>query len=156
MSGLEGPDHTYDNPSGVLAALRRVAEEAQDDRDLGRLIPDEGLVESFAQTIHRLDREPATAQITDDDGTREIEITGDDLRGMAYGYTRRASTRGAIRSWPSDILRLIWGDWSGIADRVARNRRSYGVLSTASYFMLDCGSGISPERAARYASAKAT
>ena len=36
LTGLEGPDHTYDSPSGVLAAIRSIAEEAESTND-GRL-----------------------------------------------------------------------------------------------------------------------
>jgi pimeloyl-ACP methyl ester carboxylesterase len=53
-----------------------------------------------------------------------------------------------MRTWPADILALYQGDFSQAALSWLRPAEGY---RTASYFMLDCGSGVSPARAARLA-----
>ncbi len=146
--GLEGPDHTYDDPAGVLTALRGIAAAAERDEALAGHIPQGGLIAAFGALIERLDREPQ--RVTLSGSTIEVLITGDDLRDAALGYTRTTSSRSGMSTWPSDLLRLIHGDWNDFAVRVASRRRGVGPLPTASFFMLDCGSGITKERRARY------
>jgi pimeloyl-ACP methyl ester carboxylesterase len=148
LSSLEGPDHTYDDPAGVLAALERVAAAAALDPDLAPFMPAEGLIEGLRSLIRGLEAEPLT--VTMPDGTTEVRIEAEDVRGLTMGYTGRVSSRAGIRTWPADILRLLHGEWAAVAPRIVFARRSFGILPTASFFMLDCGSGITAARHARY------
>ncbi|MCI0437196.1 MAG: alpha/beta hydrolase [Gemmatimonadetes bacterium] len=148
MSGLEGPDHTYDSPGGVLQALERIAAAAEQDPKFAGMIPDGGIVSALRALIRELDASPVEHPIPG--SQMRARITGDALRDVMLGYTGSTSSRTGIRSWPSDMLRLIRRDWSGIAPRIAMGARVLGPLPTASFFMLDCGSGITPGRHARY------
>ena len=65
---------------------------------------------------------------------------------MALGYSGRVSSRRGMRTWPADVLALHRGDFSPAARSLVRPEEGY---RTASYFMLDCGSGISPAREQR-------
>lgn len=64
---------------------------------------------------------------------------------MITGYTASAASRAGMRTWASDILRLYHGDFSAAAELRVRSRETES-FRTASYFMLDCGSGITPAR----------
>ena len=64
---------------------------------------------------------------------------------MADGYTSSAASRAGMRTWAADILRLYQGDFS-VAAELRVKARETETFRTASYFMLDCGSGISPKR----------
>ena len=149
MSGLEGPDHTYDSPGGVLRALQRIADAAAQDARLGPLLPEGGLIEALSALIRAFERTPVDHPIPGSNA--HARITADALRGLTRGYTAATSSRAGIRSWPADMLRLIWRDWSGVAPRLAMGARLLGPMQTASFFMLDCGSGITAERHARHA-----
>jgi pimeloyl-ACP methyl ester carboxylesterase len=49
-------------------------------------------------------------------------------------------------TWPADVLALHRGDFTQAAESLVRSGEGY---RTASFFMLDCGSGISPARETR-------
>ncbi len=141
LHGLEGPDHTYDMPSGILNSLANIAAAADTAATLRDWVPGGGLMQALRQVIERLDQEPATVILDDRATGRQDTVTldGDAIRAVAKGYT------GGPASWPANVLALYHGDYSGAAQALLRARRSPG-LQTASYFMLDCGSGISDER----------
>ena len=151
LSGMEGPDHTYDSPSGVLFAIEQLAASAEQSPDLAPFIPDGGLIEGLRSTTRAFEAEPVTVPVELRGETREITLFADDVRGAALGYSRRASSRSGMETWPSDMIRIIGGDWADFAQTVARQRAFSPSLPTASFWNLDCGSGITPERHARFA-----
>jgi pimeloyl-ACP methyl ester carboxylesterase len=77
-----------------------------------------------------------------------VRLNADDLRALALGTTGRTSSRRGARTWAADLLALLGGDFERAAQaKLARAEER--DLPTASFFMLDCGSGISPARLAR-------
>ncbi|HVS17037.1 MAG TPA: alpha/beta fold hydrolase [Planctomycetota bacterium] len=148
LHGMEGPDHTYDPPGGLLAVLERIATEAQASAELAGKLPDEGLVEALRTVIRAVDEDPFPYQV---DGV-EVPIDGDGLRELALGYTARVNSRDSVGGWPADVMRLYEGDFEAAARAILRGRRGTGFLPTASFFGLDCGSGITRERLERYRS----
>ena len=150
LSGMEGPDHTYDMPSYVLNALKRMAAAAETSSELAGHIPDGGLVPAFEAVIARAEKEPILVEVKDPENgePRTVRFGAEDVRDLALGYSGRASSRRGIRTWPADIIRLHQGDFTAAA--LNRVRRSGGGgFPTASFFMLDCGSGISAARLAQ-------
>ncbi|MEM1451175.1 MAG: alpha/beta hydrolase [Planctomycetota bacterium] len=141
LSGLEGPNHTYDMPSYVLAALERIAAAAEASDTLAEHVPVDGLVESFRQMSAALDEEPEVVAL----GTFEVLVDGRRLRAAALGTSGRTSSRRGIRTWPADMIRIARGDLKGVAN-FAMARNMGARLPTASFLSLDCGSGISAER----------
>ena len=56
-----------------------------------------------------------------------------------------------MASWPADIITMYRGDFSEAAEKIARRYNRGGRnYKTASYYMLDCGSGISEWRMEEY------
>ena len=143
LSGLEGPDHTYDMPSGVLRSLERIAAAAEASPRLAEHVPEGGLLAAFADAVARVEAEPVMVEA----GTTRVLIDGRRLRGAALGTTARTGSRRGIRTWPADVLRILEGDLEAVAWALVRENFVPG-LPTASFFMLDCGSGISTERRA--------
>lgn len=157
LRGMEGPDHTYDMPSYVLNALKRIAAEADAAPSLAGQIPEGGLMAAFEKVVERTAARPVVVTVTDPatGGPVEVRFDADDVRSMASGYTAGASSRGGMRTWPSDVLALYRGDFTSAA--LARVRERQGErFRTASYFMLDCASGISRARAEQLAADPAT
>lgn len=142
LRGLEGPDHTYDMPSGVLNAVARIAAAADTSAALRDRIPPGGLLNALKDAIARVEREPVRVTVTDPaDGSRHtVLVDGDAVRSIAYG--------GDVAAWPATVLALHAGDYTAAARAVLRTTQRPGY-PTASFFMLDCGSGISAARAAR-------
>ena len=147
LRGMEGPDHTYDMPGWVLNALKRMAASAEQHPRLKEVVPDGGLIAAFEAVIARVEQEPVVVKVRDPSTTDSVEVTFDAraVRGLAYGYTSRTSSRRGMPAWPADILALYDGNFTRAAWLLVR-RAGGGGTRTASFFMLDCGSGISPQR----------
>lgn len=145
LTGLEVPDHTYDMPGEVLRGLEWIATAAETAPELAPRMPEGGLLAAFRGLIARVENEPLPVSVTDpeSDETHEVRFDADDIRGLVMGSTRSARSRRGLPDWPSEILELLAGDF----DRAARERlEDDNRFPTASFFMLDCGSGISRER----------
>jgi pimeloyl-ACP methyl ester carboxylesterase len=143
LHGLEGPNHTYDSPTGVLAALEKIAAQAEASPELADCIPEEGLVGALRFVIESTDEGPFDIEI---DG-KPVRITADGLRGMALGYDHSVKSRRSVVGWPGDVMRLYEGEFEPVARAILEGQRNVG-LPTASFFQLDCGSGITADRLA--------
>lgn len=150
LSGVEGPDHTYDMPSGVLRALRGIASAAERSPQLAGQVPEGGLIAALESVISRAEDRPLQVTVADPDSAapREFHFGASDIRRMALGYTGRVSSRRGIATWPADIVALHRGDY-GRAARASLRRSDGDRFRTASFWMLDCSSGISTERRKR-------
>ena len=148
LNGLEGPDHTYDRPSGILGALERIAVQAEAAPQLEGRLPEVGLIEALRTVIQSVEEEPFELEV--DGGSVRIDAEG--LRQISLGYTARVNSRRGIATWPADVARIYQGDLGAAAQAIAANRARAGGLPTASFFMLDCGSGITAQRRAEYLS----
>ncbi|MDX1577226.1 MAG: alpha/beta fold hydrolase [Gemmatimonadota bacterium] len=147
LNGMEGPDHTYDMPGWVLAALERVAEDAESSGTLGDRVPEGGLIAGLRRVIERAEEEPIAVTVPRRRDTLRLELSADDLRALATGYTRASGHR--MAAWPADMIRLAEGDFADAANAVLGNRFGLGALPWAAFFTLDCGSGISGPRLER-------
>ena len=143
--GMEGPDHTYDHPGHLWNVYKRVAEEAEEAPELRGMIPPGGLIAALEAVIERATREPFTVTVTDGDDNRKREVLfdGESIKQLSRGYS------GGLSSWPADVITMSRGDFSAAAERLYHQSRGGGRrFVTASFFMLDCGSGITPHRLA--------
>lgn len=150
LSGMEGPDHTYDSPTGVLNALERIAADAEDAPAFRDRVPEGGFVAALRRTVEKLDAEPATLTVARNDGADSVRVTlnGDAARDLAEGYLGSIDGRGREAAWPAGVFLLAQGDYRRAARDLAppSEPSGGGFWPTASYFMLDCGSGITRER----------
>jgi pimeloyl-ACP methyl ester carboxylesterase len=147
LRGMEGPDHTYDHPGHLWNVYKRVAEEAEESPELKGMIPEGGLITAVEAIVARAEREPFTVAVTDpeDNTPHEVLLDGESIKRLSRGYS------GGLSSWPADVITMSRGDFSGAAEALYRQSRGGGrSFRTASYFMLDCGSGITPQRVAEY------
>jgi len=156
LRGMEGPDHTYDMPSHVLNSIKRISAEADAAPALAGQIPPGGLLTAFEKVVERAAAQPAMVSVVDPrTGTvQQVRFGPEDVRALAYGYTASASTRAGMRTWASDVLTLYRGHFGKAAAARIREHENER-FRTASYYMLDCASGISPERKAQLAADKA-
>jgi pimeloyl-ACP methyl ester carboxylesterase len=149
LRGMEGPDHTYDHPGHIWNVYKRVAEEAEQAPSLRHLIPEGGLIAAITAVMERIEANPRTVTVTNPaTGLREDVLFSKQSevgQRLARGYS------GRLEAWPADVITLYNGDLRAAAERAVERRNSAGrSFRTASYFMLDCGSGITAERLARY------
>ncbi|MCG8603966.1 alpha/beta hydrolase [bacterium] len=148
MFGMEGPDHTYDHPGHIWNVYERVAEEAEKAPELQGLIPEGGLMKAIKTVIARVEKKPfkVTVRDSETDASKEVLFDGQSIRRLARGYSR-----GRLRAWPADVIALYNGDFTEAAETAVRRYKNRGrSFRTASYWMLDCGSGITAKRLAEY------
>jgi pimeloyl-ACP methyl ester carboxylesterase len=147
LTGVEGPDHTYDHPGHAWNVFKRMAEEAENSPALKGLIPEGGLIAAVEAIQGRLKANPFTIEVIDPKTKKITKVLFDasSAKKLARGYSNK------LESWPADIITLYNGDYTEAAKKFVRsyNNRSRN-LKTASYFMLDCGSGITMERLEEY------
>ncbi len=144
LRGMEGPDHTYDHPGHLWNVYKRVAQEAEEAAELKGMIPEGGLIAAVEAMAERVAREPFTVTVMDpQDGTpHDVLLNGESIKRLSRGYS------GGLSSWPADVITMSRGDFSAAAARLYRQSTARRSFRTASYFMLDCGSGITPPRLA--------
>lgn len=148
LSGMEGPNETYDMPTGLLNSLKRVASDAEQDKALAPQIPDGGLIQALVDVVERLKAEPVTETV-DHPGTGEpvnVQLGHRDRSWLAMGYGAVPDSRHNMAGWPRDVLALYDGDYQEAAKNKARGRTGPPSFPTAGFFLLDCASGITPER----------
>lgn len=141
LRGMEGPNHTYDHPGHLWNVYKRVAAEAEKAPQLQGLIPEGGLIEAIKTVIDRVKKKPVKVTVTDPKTGKpqDVLFTIREIRLLARGYS------GGLHAWPSDVITLYAGDFSKAAERALR-RQGSRMFRTASFYMLDHGSGITPER----------
>ncbi len=147
LTGVEGPDHTYDHPGHAWNVFKRMAKEAEEAPGLKGLIPEGGLIEAVKTIQSRLKANPVTVEVIDPKTNKPQKVLFDEssAKKLARGYSNN------LAAWPADIITLYNGDFTEAAKKFVQsyNNRSRN-FKTASYFMLDCGSGITMERLEEY------
>lgn len=143
LRGMEGPDHTYDHPGHLWNVYERVAEEAEKAPVLQGKIPEGGLINAIKTVIARAESKPFEIKPSSTD--QEVLFDGQSIKRLARGYS------GGLRNWPADVITMYNGDFSKAAESVVRRYLYSGRgFRTASYYMLDCGSGITAVRLAEH------
>ncbi len=149
LRGMEGPDHTYDHPGHLWNVYERVAEEAEAAPEFSGVIPEGGLVQAMISIMERLASDPFTVTVPDPDTGAPVEVLFSKNAPAGLGLARGFS--GGLESWPADVIALHNGDFRAAAEAAVQGWGGGGRnYRTASYFVLDCGSGITPERLAEY------
>jgi pimeloyl-ACP methyl ester carboxylesterase len=145
LHGVEGPDHTWDDPSGILAALQRIAVVAEQSKELRPHIADDGLLATLKRVLDRLETEPQKISVEDAGVSREVIVDANLVRQI---IRKNAGRRSKPNAWPELILAMDRGDFSYAAS-VALRRRMLS-LSDPMHYLMDCSSGISESRKNRY------
>ena len=145
LYGIEGTDHTWDDPAGYLATLERIAKTAESSDELGPHIPEGGLLSTLQTVIDRLEAQPE--KVSFQQGGRKVTVLVDAfLVRRLVGH--QAGRKSRLNFWPEFILDLHEGNYAQIA-RGAYALRSLR-LDDPMHYMMDCSSGISESRRARY------
>ena len=142
--GVEGPDHTWDDPAGALHTLQRIAAATEQSPEFRGRIPEGGLIKALEAVIARLDAQPQLVTVGTGAATQRVLLDGMRIRRMVRADAGR---RSAAWAWPEMILSMYGGDFTAIARRVAGQK---GLkLPDPMHFSMDCASGASPARKAR-------
>jgi len=121
----------------------RMAEEAEKSPELKGMIPEGGLIKAVEAIVERARSKPFTVTVTDttDNTKHEILFDGELIKPLSRGY-------GPLNNWPASVIAMYRGDFRAAAEARYRWSKSQRTYRTASYYMLDCGSGVTAKRLA--------
>jgi pimeloyl-ACP methyl ester carboxylesterase len=142
LAGAEGPDHTLKLPSVVREHLELLY---RSDLVIGPCLPD--LVGTIHDLASHLERQPATVEVADVSGgsTARVTVGRFDLELFAVSILGRIA---GIQGFPAATDAMARGDFTPLA-RFARELRQ-APLGNAMSWTMDCASGASAERWARF------
>lgn len=132
LFGIEGPDHTWDDPDGRLATLARIAAAAERSGALSVPVPEGGLLKALARVLKRLEVKPQT--VTAGEGAKAQRVVVDATlvrRVAAY----RAGRRSTPLAWPEFVLAMDRGDFS-LAGRGALEHRNIRLADPMHYSLV--------------------
>ena len=144
FSGIEPLDHNYDDPDEIWEVLKKINEYAKVDPTIASEIPDIGLIEAFKTIISRLEEQPVSVTLKDDNGNDDTIVIGaDDLRISITNPNTRTYVSD-IESWPKYITEMYNGDFRVLAS--ASMGRIYNSSSLMINPLINNSLGISEER----------
>jgi pimeloyl-ACP methyl ester carboxylesterase len=125
-----------------------VAAEAEASDKLKDLIPEGGLIKAAENIVRRANENPITVTLAEGTSAeRTVVLDGYAMQKLIRGFSS------GLPGWPGDIIQLNRGEFEQAARRLlmrtAVRRKEY---STASFWMLDSGSGITAKRRAEFES----
>ncbi len=74
--GVEGPDHTWDDPADALHTLERIAAATEHSPEFRSRIPEGGLLTALERALARLDAEPQMVTVTTGAATTRVLVNG--------------------------------------------------------------------------------
>ena len=147
LYGVEGVDHTWDDPGAKLDTLRRIAAAAEASPELAPSIPEGGLLHALRTVLHRLEKEPIITTVEHRGSTHEVLVDHWLVQRIA---ARQAGRRSRPNAWPEMILDMYRGDYSKVAMGALALRHLR--LQDPMHYTMDCASGISESRRKQYLS----
>jgi pimeloyl-ACP methyl ester carboxylesterase len=149
LSGVEPLDFGYDSPSGVLAAIRRIWNDAEKDLSLQPYIPAGGIEAAAKDILNRLERAPVTVQATDKGTGETVAVTlGKEDFQRDFGQTPAAG--------PAWVLSLYHEHYETWAASVLARRRSRSDQVRLIGPLIDTSLGVTPGREQQLRSDPAT
>jgi pimeloyl-ACP methyl ester carboxylesterase len=142
LAGVEPLDCGYDMPSHVLAAVRRMWWEAEQDPRLKPYLPTGGLWAAARDVLRRLEREPVRVTLK---GAKDTK-TGEPVTVVLgpEDFQREAFLRGP--DGPAFVLAAYHGKYDAWAGSVAFARRSRAAQAPLIGPLIDTSLGVTPKR----------
>lgn len=140
LAGVEGPAHTIKLPSNIQQHLAQISEMVKADTHLSAQIPD--LLAMMKSVLERVEKEPVVVEVSDPATQQKVKVT---LTKFALQYLTANLFGGQENLLPRNYYILSKGDFSAVAQLWLRTLRA-GSGASAMASMMDCYSGISPQR----------
>ncbi|MCI0389458.1 MAG: alpha/beta hydrolase [Acidobacteria bacterium] len=141
LAGIEGPAHTIKLPSNVQQHLINLDKLVKADPNLSKDIPD--LLGLMKTVLDRVEREPVTVEVTRPATQQKVKVT---INKFILQYLTTNLFGFGEGLLPRNYYVFSKGDFSGAAQMWLRLIGSRPGIGSAMSFMMDCSSGISPER----------
>ena len=141
LSGIEGPNHTIATPSQIQTNLEAIAEIVESDPDLGPHIPD--FLAMVERVLTRLDNSPVMVEIAKPRSNEKINVAVGKFIVQQWAANSIGRGAAAVKDLPATFYAMDRGDFRYLASLKARNNPG---LRSAMSIVMDCASGMEPER----------
>jgi len=141
LAGIEGPAHTIKLPGNTQQYLITLDKLVKSDPALSQDIPD--FLNLIKTVLDRVERAPVTIEVTDPANQQKVKVT---INKFMLQYLTINFFGGGEIYLPRGYYLLSKGEFSWVAQMWLRTVRSRPGIGSAMTFMMDCFSGISPER----------
>lgn len=139
LSGLEPLDHVYDMPSQVVAALQRMAWEADHDPRLAPYLPPGGLMAAVREAQARFELGPVQVELAEEEGREPRTVV------LGLGDFQRSLLRPAEK-WPAHVLAVHHGRYEAWAREVIEERTTGLPSAPLIGPLIDTSLGVTPAR----------
>jgi pimeloyl-ACP methyl ester carboxylesterase len=143
LAGTEGPDQTYKLPSSIQRHLEDLSAAVRADTAVGPATPD--LIGLMRKVFAKLDREPATVEITDPDTKQPVKVIVNKYVAQRIVAANIGTTLTA--AFPAFFHRALRGELEDAARVWLNTTRT--PIGSAMAFMMDCASGQTEARRER-------
>lgn len=146
LAGVEGLSHTIKLPSTIQQHLENLDRLVKADTNLSKEIPSfTGLMK---EVLDKVEREPVVVEVTNPNTSQKVKVT---VNKFVLQYLTTTSFGSGEAALPSIYYAMLKGDFSFAAGRWFAFNRQPQRIGSAMTFMMDCYSGISPERSKQVA-----
>jgi pimeloyl-ACP methyl ester carboxylesterase len=141
LAGVEGLDGTIKLPSNIQKHLENLDALARQDVELSKRVP--SLTALMKEVLDKLEREPVVVDVADPQSRQPVKITVSKFVLQRLTAFRFGSGEAQL---PAAYYRMSQGDLSSAATGWLQAVRGSQNLGSAMPYMMDCYSGISPQR----------
>lgn len=146
LFGPEGPDNTDKLPSTSDKSLKKLAQIAAADAEIGSKVPD--LVGTLKRVLDRLEKEPVTVTVTDRRTKKPVDIKIGKF-GLQFLIMRDLGDTNDLPVFPAWFYTMDKGDYRVLKTFAEKRYNQYGAGISLMTVFMDAASGASKERAAR-------
>jgi pimeloyl-ACP methyl ester carboxylesterase len=140
FAGIEGPAHTIKLPSNIQKHLEHIDRLVKADANLSKDIP--SFLSLVKTVLEQTEREPVTVEVTDQNTKQKHNVV---LNRFAIQLLTAFSFGTGEAALPARYYAMSKGDFSVPAQGWLNLSRG-GSVGSAMAYMMDCASGLSPER----------
>lgn len=141
LAGVEGPSQTIKLPSNIQNHLVEIDRLVKQDPELSKAIP--SFLGLMKTVFDRVEREPVKVEVSDPRTEQKAEAT---INKFVLQMLTVNLFGGGEATLPAQYYALSQGNWSLAAQAWLRLAGSRQALGSAMAYMMDCSSGVSPER----------
>jgi pimeloyl-ACP methyl ester carboxylesterase len=141
LAGVEGLEHTIKLPGNIQKHLEYLDRLVKDDLNLSKEIP--SFVGLMKDVLDRVEREPVTVEVTHPGTKQKVKVI---ITKFVLQLLTAFSFGSEERLLPLVYYQMSKNDFSTAAQRWLGFTTSGQGIGSAMAFMMDCYSGVSPER----------
>ena len=141
LAGVEGLDQTFKLPGSIQKHLENLDGLVKSDPNLNKEIP--SFTALVKEVLDKVEREPVVVEVTDSRTNQKVKVA---INKFALQLLTAFAFGSGEAALPAIYYQMSKGDFSFAAERWLGFVNGGQQIGSAMAYMMDCYSGISPER----------